>query len=269
MSAVEAATVVLLRRIPGGAGRRSIDLATLPATSGSGFSMRQLGGHDGKIWFAAGWQVLLGQSEVQNWVRSGPDQPAVMRYGGEWKFPGGRREPDESLTEAAWRELSEEFCVTPRNGGVLHRLNRLRTKPVRGVSFDMHNFVALAIENDWLAELHPDSINAALAARRERFLTLLKAGDFWPLGKAERERVAPEVRRVAWLGLQEAAACMLSSKAEELVPVDSWQAAEYARLGVTRRDPMFQTLATLLEIGRFESEPELRAHCCARSNLYL
>ena len=42
-----------------------------------------------------------------------------------------------------------------------------------------------------------------------------------------------------------------------------------ARLGVTRRDPMFQTLATLLEIGRFESETELRAHCCARSNLYL
>ena len=32
-------------------------------------------------------------------------------------------------------------------------------------------------------------------------------------------------------------------------------------LGVGRRDPMFQTLAVLLEVSRFESEEQLRRHC--------
>ena len=49
--------------------------------------------------------------------------------------------------------------------------------------------------------------------------------------------------------MQEAAESMLTSKSAELVPVDSWQASEFARLGVASRDPMFQTLATLLEVG--------------------
>ena len=36
--------------------------------------------------------ILLGQGEAQNYVKSTPEQPAVMRYPGEWKLPGGRRE---------------------------------------------------------------------------------------------------------------------------------------------------------------------------------
>jgi hypothetical protein len=31
------------------------------------------------------WQVLLGQNEVKNWIRSTPSQNVIMRYPGEWK----------------------------------------------------------------------------------------------------------------------------------------------------------------------------------------
>ncbi len=35
-----------------------------------------------------------------------------MRYAGEWKFAGGAVDTDESLLDAAKRELQEEFCFT-------------------------------------------------------------------------------------------------------------------------------------------------------------
>ena len=39
-------------------------------------------------------EILVGQSEVVNWVRSrSPSDLATMRYGGEWKLPGGTRDP--------------------------------------------------------------------------------------------------------------------------------------------------------------------------------
>jgi hypothetical protein len=41
--------------------------------------------------FDAGWEVLLGQNEVINWLRSEPGKPRTMRYPGEWKLPGGNR----------------------------------------------------------------------------------------------------------------------------------------------------------------------------------
>ena len=44
-------------------------------------------------------------------------------------------------------------------------------------------------------------------------------------------------------------------------PVDEWQRRELDRLGVSKRDPMFQTLATLLEVSRFADEDALRRHC--------
>ena len=47
----------------------------------------------------------------------------------------------------------------------------------------------------------------------------------------------------------------------ELVHADEWQEAEFSRLGIGRRDPMYQTLAVLLEIDACEDEDAVRAAC--------
>ena len=46
-----------------------------------------------------------------------------------------------------------------------------------------------------------------------------------------------------------------------LVPVNDWQKLEFERLGIVKRDPMFQTFATLLDIERAASEAELLNAC--------
>ena len=67
----------------------------------------------------------------------------------------------------------------------------------------MFNFVALASENEWLASLDIDALNTALAARRERHRELVDSGEFWGMGMKEKEAVAPEVHRVAWVPLHQ------------------------------------------------------------------
>ena len=135
-SVVEAATIVLLRRVPGscGAGRTLLDLSSLPPKAGPWLQALGFEGEAGRLSFAAsaGWQVLLGQGEAQNWVRSEPARPAVMRYPGEWKLPGGRREVGESLEQAAWRELREEFGgVGPLEGNAAAPSDGLRLFSVK------------------------------------------------------------------------------------------------------------------------------------------
>jgi len=51
--------------------------------------------------FESGWEVLMGQSEVQNWMRSTRDKSAVMRYPGEWKLAGGVVDDGERIADAA------------------------------------------------------------------------------------------------------------------------------------------------------------------------
>ena len=134
---IQAATVVLLRRRPMRAPV-TIDLSASAVAT----EVTSHGWLPAELSFSAGWQVLLGQSEVQNWVRSERDAPAFMRYGGEWKFPGGRCEPGEELVGAARRELAEEFGVSPPEGrSVLRLFNMKPTRAVQGVRFEMNNFV--------------------------------------------------------------------------------------------------------------------------------
>lgn len=101
----EAATVVCLRRRPDGSAapaRRHLCLedyqfqpdwteftdvfspanrtAAVDTAPDGGASIRGHGNAGGDtIDFVAGWQVLMGQAEVVNWVRSSADEQALMR----------------------------------------------------------------------------------------------------------------------------------------------------------------------------------------------
>mmetsp|Transcript_63311 Transcript_63311/g.181638 ORF Transcript_63311/g.181638 Transcript_63311/m.181638 type:complete len:346 (-) Transcript_63311:109-1146(-) len=210
--------------------------------------------------FEAGWETLLGQGECQNWVRSSPDKLEAMRYPGEWKFAGGAVEPGETPVEAAKRELEEEFQVKlPEDSAQckFHLLSIKQTRPIRNVSNIMYNFVAAAEENAWLESLDAARINAALAARRERHRAEVKDGSFWHLSKALREQVSPEIREVLWLDMRSAILHTFTSMNDSCVPVNAFQEEEFARLGIRRRDPMFLTMATLLEVESFPSVQSL------------
>jgi 8-oxo-dGTP pyrophosphatase MutT (NUDIX family) len=195
---VEASTVVCVRIVPEGEfSPRTLSHAQYQQLDADGTG--QLG--DFSWPFTSGLQVLMGQSEVVNWVRSTPEQASFMRYAAEWKFPGGSVDAGETLAQAAERELSEEFSVTVPPTAVMEPFNVKFTRAIQGKSFTMFNFLCAADENPWLAELDLEAVNARLAQRRSEFEELLASGAFWQLSKEERMEISPEVHRVEWLDL--------------------------------------------------------------------
>lgn len=199
----------------------------------------------------------MGQREAQNWMRSTAVQAVPMRYAAEYTFAGGGLEPGESPEEAACRELEEEFQLRiPRGNPDARRLRLLsvrQTRPIGGVSNIMYNYVAAAEENSWLEALDIDAVNSALARRRAAHQAALDSGHFWAMPKSERELVSPEVREVRWLDLHTAVLQAFTSMNKAFQPVNDFQELEYARLNLLRRDPMFLTMVTLLEVESFPS----------------
>lgn len=204
----------------------------------------------------------MGQSEVQNWLKSTPSQPAVMRYPGEMKFPGGTKDASDASMEAvARRELEEEFHTPVPADAKLRLFSVKRTKPVRGISYMMHNYVALVDENPWLQSLDVSTINRILEQRRAKFGVAVNDETFWSLSPSEKEALSPEVRRVDWISARDGAWFALSSKASPTIFINDFQKTEFERLGVKVRDPMFQTMFILLELDKFSTAAELIAHC--------
>lgn len=114
----------------------------------------------------------------------------------------------------------------------LRLLSVMQTKPVRNISYVMHNFVAVAEENPWLSVLDACAVNAALEQRRVDHAVAVENGSFWALGKTEKE---PS-------------------------PVNKFQGEEFARLGLAHRDPMFVTMAVLLDVDSFPSAASFFDH---------
>ena len=157
---VEAATVVCVRQAPratAAAERERARTLLWSTYSLNPDATRQLGSFE---WpFTSGFQVLMGQGEVVNWVRSSPENVSHMRYAGEMKFPGGSRDEGEALEETARRELEEEFMLLVPPAAILRPFTVAYTRVIQGKSFTMFNFAALAEENAWLAELDTAVLN--------------------------------------------------------------------------------------------------------------
>ena len=151
--------------------------------------------------FMNGWEVLVGQSEVINYLKSTPQKLKTMRYGGEYKLAGGNVDEGETLEGCAKRELQEEFLrplhqLVAKEDIVLRPFNVKQTRPVRSKSNMMNNFIALASENPWLANIDVDGVNAGLETRRKEFMRLVNSGEYWNMSTLDKELVAPEVHQV-------------------------------------------------------------------------
>ena len=203
--------------------------------------------------FGNGWELLLGQSEVQNHLRSTPQHVSLMRYGGEFKFAGGSVDHNETLEQAARRELSEEFLCTVPKSAKLRLFDVKQTRPVQNTSYIMHNFVCLETENEWLHDMDVSKVNHALLQRRQRFHNLKASGAFYKMNKAEKETVCPEVHAIEWLNMKTAVARSFTSMNADIQYVNDYQRHEFERLNVKHRDPLFITMTVMTALDRFSS----------------
>lgn len=229
------------------------------------------------------WEVLLGQSQVKNWLRSTKDKTVIMRWPGEYKLPGGVFDPtkDSTIRDTAMRELCEEFIgigtkifINKKNHEdkkqpimVLHPTTQKLTIPIRNKCYRMHNFIAYAHENtEWLEGDNDNDdnddklvsmINDNLQKRIAAFEKMLKEGEnspalssshYYDLSNEQKELIAPELYRVDWIPLQKAIQMMESADNEYFTPVNEWQEAEFKRYNITKRDSMYQTMMLLKEI---------------------
>lgn len=264
---IEAATVVCLRRVADPAKRTAIRQEEIikkkPGPDANSIFMRQLfQKNNGVIKIQSDWQVLMGQSEVKNWYKSTPNRDVMMRYGGEYKFAGGAVDAGDGTVEAAARrEMGEEFLVDVPAAAKLHLFNVKQTKPIRGKSYLMHNFVCLEEENPWLASIDTANINDKLAVRRADFMDTLSRGKFCLLSPEQKSKICPEVHQVAWLPVGDAIFATLSSKSDVFQAVNAYQQEEFLKYGIVIRDPMFQTVATLFELASLPTPESLLAKC--------
>ena len=211
--------------------------------------------------FKSNLQVLLGQSEIVNWVRSeNPDNVSLMRYGGEWKLPGGSKDDGETIEETARRELSEEFDTAVPKDAILRPFRVNSTRVIQGKSYRMWNFVCLADENPWLNDIDVEDLNKRLLEKRKIFAGkyMDRNSAFWTMSKHEREQVSPEVYQAAWMDISDVVDIYLNSKhaPDAFVPVNTYQAEQFKKYNVKGRDPMYATMTTIRALehaGNFDA----------------
>ena len=226
---------------------------------------RAVFGKSNNVPFLSGWEVLMGQSEVINFMKTRPThvKPKTMRYGGEYKLPGGMVERNETALVAAKRELREEFLIPSDTNLNIRPFTVKQTRPIRSRSNMMICYIALESENEWLKHLDVSETNRRLRIRREHFTEIVKRdGDsFFKKSKDEREKVTPEVHELRWMSLRDAVRHSLSSLCQENVYVNEFQRTSFLELGRKRRDPMFITAALLMELEAFPDEESVIDHC--------
>eukprot|EP00945_MAST-04E_sp_MAST-4E-sp1_P004580 g4580.t1 len=200
------------------------------------------------------------QRQAINWIRSTAVDVAPMRYPGEYTFPGGGRDEGETIRETALRELTEELGIDVPDS-TLHLFNVRQTRPVRGVSYIMYNFVMLESQNEWIKALNIERINASLREKEEAFEKMRESGEFFNLSAEQRHHFSPEMHDVQWLHLCDAAVNAFTSMNPNLTFVNRWQEEKFLRYNFQRRDPMFVTLQTIVQMDAFHSPSALLDFC--------
>jgi len=76
---------------------------------------------------------LDGMAAHNNWHREAAlvltrRKAGLKNHSGQWAFPGGRREPGETLEHTALRELDEEVGLTLDASGIMGRLDDFTTR---------------------------------------------------------------------------------------------------------------------------------------------
>lgn len=229
------------------------------------------------------WEVLMGQNEVVNYLKSSPTKLKTMRFAGEFKLAGGNVDPGETITECAKRELYEEFlrpltklgqqkgakAADKFNEGdiFLHPFSVKQTRPIRSRASVLHNFVCLADENPFLATLDVEAVNHQLSIQRKSFRESVLDESYWSLSAEEKETVSPEVHQLQWMSLADAVKYSISAFFPQHY-VNKWQKEQFDFLSrtnaenkVKKRDPMLITAASLIGIECFDSVQQLLAYC--------
>jgi 8-oxo-dGTP pyrophosphatase MutT (NUDIX family) len=267
----DSATVILLRRAANQTANSTLTPSDLTPEGGPIGPMIELTlENENQFEFMSGWEVLMGQNEVKNWMRSTKDSTKTMSFPGEYKFAGGVVDKGESIAAAAARELEEEFLapcgLTLPADAILRPFIVKQTRPIRGKSAMMYNFVAIADENPWLENLDLDFVNQKLADKRTALQPLVESGEFWEMSKEEKELVSPEVHSVKWMSLRDAVWSTLTSmNMAKTYFINDYMREEFAMYGVKRRDPMFITCAAIVELEGFPSAESLTKWCDVQS----
>jgi hypothetical protein len=157
---------------------------------------------------------------------------------------------DESLEITAIREFQEEFLDITCPGNLHHQItlfNRKFTLPVQGRQYEMNNFLIVDEDQVWCDE-EIQRVNQNLILKKNKFLESKSTGEYWTLNSEEKSMLSPEVYQLQWFDLDEAISLMESAQHHRQSYVNNWQEEEFQRYGILKRDPMYQSMMTLIEI---------------------
>lgn len=224
---------------------------------------------------ASGHEVLVGQSNVIDYVGSSSTSTKFTNYPGEYMFAVLQSRKDETdakqRTTKQWRAasntphntyqqfapqaLEEEFMVQAPESARFSPLVALQTRKIRGSSNLTVTYIDVAVdESSWLYALDLDDINVQLEKRRKQVEDMIRSGSWDDLTVPEREALCPKMRKLLWLDVKECILAMQGSISWYFLPVNEWQAEEFAFHGLTMRSSMYTSLASLLRIENLGRE---------------
>jgi 8-oxo-dGTP pyrophosphatase MutT (NUDIX family) len=101
--------------------------------------------------------------------------PRLNAHAGQWALPGGRIDKDESVIEAALREVNEEINLVPQASDVLGTLDAYPTRSgylITPVIMWIDNLDGMAPNPGEVASIHPFGLSELERADSPVFLTI-------------------------------------------------------------------------------------------------